>query len=187
MEQRTWLITCVSSGFGYEMAKQLLEKGDKAFHICVNMVVDVLSRYHLMVDRLLFQAILCTMATKFGIEGFCESVAQEVSQFNIGVTLVEPGGARTEFRYVSAKVANLMLEYESCHGFLNMLDPTKGLAAENPVKIASHIIESVDQDIAPMTMVLVSQALRDIIKRLQERIEDYETQTDLAESTDYIE
>lgn len=61
MEQRTWLITCVSSGFGYEMAKQLLEKGDKAFHIYVNMVVDVLSRYHLMVDRLLFQAILCTM------------------------------------------------------------------------------------------------------------------------------
>lgn len=29
-------------------------------------------------------------ATKFGIEGFCESVAQEVGQFNIGITLVEP-------------------------------------------------------------------------------------------------
>lgn len=29
MKNRTWLITGVSSGFGYEMLKQLLEKGDK--------------------------------------------------------------------------------------------------------------------------------------------------------------
>lgn len=41
-------------------------------------------------------------ATKFGIEGFCESVAREEAPFNIGITLVEPGGARTEFRYGSA-------------------------------------------------------------------------------------
>ena len=51
-------------------------------------------------------------ATKFGINGFCESVAQEVAKFNIGVTIVEPGGARTEFRYGSAQVANLMPEYD---------------------------------------------------------------------------
>ena len=38
-------------------------------------------------------------ATKWGIEGFVESVAQEVVPFAIGMTLVEPGGARTEFRY----------------------------------------------------------------------------------------
>ena len=36
-------------------------------------------------------------ATKFGIEGFCEAVAQELAPFNIGVTIVEPGGARTDF------------------------------------------------------------------------------------------
>ena len=28
MKNRTWLITGVSSGFGYEMARQLLKKGD---------------------------------------------------------------------------------------------------------------------------------------------------------------
>lgn len=56
-------------------------------------------------------------ATKFGIEGFCESLAQEVAEFGVGVTVVEPGGARTEFRYGSAKAARLMPEYEHCHGF----------------------------------------------------------------------
>jgi NAD(P)-dependent dehydrogenase (short-subunit alcohol dehydrogenase family) len=36
--------------------------------------------------------------------GFCESVAQAVAPFGIGVTIVEPGGARTEFRYGSARI-----------------------------------------------------------------------------------
>ncbi len=50
-------------------------------------------------------------ATKWGIEGFVESVAQEVAPFGIGMTIVEPGGARTEFRYGSAQVAKLMPIY----------------------------------------------------------------------------
>lgn len=126
-------------------------------------------------------------ATKFGIEGFCESVAQEVAKFNIGVTIVEPGGARTEFRYGSAKVADLMPEYEHCHGFLNMLDKSKGLAVGDPAKMASRIIESVDKTPAPLRMVLGSQALEATITRLKERVADYETQTELAASTDIVE
>jgi NAD(P)-dependent dehydrogenase (short-subunit alcohol dehydrogenase family) len=46
-------------------------------------------------------------ATKWGIEGFVESVAQEVASFGIGMTIGEPGCARTEFRYGSAQVAEL--------------------------------------------------------------------------------
>ena len=126
-------------------------------------------------------------ATKFGIEGFCEALAQEVAQFNIGVTMVEPGGARTEFRYGSAKVAKLMPEYESCHGFLNMLDASKGLAPGDPVKMAERIIESVDKTSTPLRMVLGSQALDATITRLKERIADYETQTEVAASTDVVE
>lgn len=126
-------------------------------------------------------------ATKFGIEGFCEALAQEVAQFNIGVTMVEPGGARTEFRYGSAKVAKLMPEYESCHGFLNMLDASKGLAPGDPVKMAERIVESVDKTPAPLRMVLGSQALDATITRLKERVADYETQTELAASTDIVE
>ncbi len=45
---------------------------------------------------------------------FCEAVAQEFAPFGIGVTIVEPGGARTEFRYGSARVATLMPEYIAC-------------------------------------------------------------------------
>ncbi len=124
-------------------------------------------------------------ATKFGIEGFCEAVAQEVEQFGIGMTIVEPGGARTEFRYGSAKVASLMPEYESCHGFLNMLDASNGLAPGDPKRMAMRIIESADVYPAPLRMVLGSQALAATIARLNKRVADYKTQTALAASTDF--
>ena len=272
---KTWLITGVSSGFGFEMTKLLLEAGDTvigtvrntekvkslieayplSFDCRILDVTDVPAIHRLVADaftqhgridvivsnagyglfgcaeelndeeinhiiatnltgsimlikdslpylrsqgggriiqmstyggQVAYPANSMYHATKFGIEGFCEAVAQEVKQFGIGVTLVEPGGARTEFRYGSAKVAKLMPEYDSCHGFLNMLDPAKGLAPGDPVRMAQRIIESVDMTPAPLRMVLGSQALRATIERLEERIADYKTQTELAASTDII-
>ena len=273
---RTWLITGVSSGFGFEMTKQLLEKGEKVIGTVRNTknVQEFITKYHENFDceildvtdipavhkfvkdsfekhgridvvvnnagyglfgcaeeldeeninkiiatnltasimiihdalpylrkqgggriiqlssyggQVAYPANSLYHATKFGVEGFCESVAQEVAQFNIGVTIVEPGGARTEFRYGSAHVANLMPEYDSCHGFLNMLDKTKGLAPGDPAKMAARIIESADKNPAPLRMVLGSQALRATIERLEARIADYKTQTELAASTDVKE
>ena len=273
---RTWMITGVSSGFGYEMTRQLLEKGDTVIgtvrnakkvesliaeypetfdcqlldvtemekvhafirdmfgkHGRIDVVVnnagyglfgaaeelDEESIYKIMDTNLTapimiihdalpylrkqgggriiqlssyggqvaFPANSLYHATKFGVEGFCESVAQEVAKFNIGVTIVEPGGARTEFRYGSAHVANLMPEYDHVHGFLNMLDKSKGLAPGDPAKMAARIIESADKDPAPLRMVLGSQALAATIRRLEERVADYKTQTELAASTDVTE
>lgn len=126
-------------------------------------------------------------AAKFGIEGFCESVAQEVAPFNIGVSIIEPGGARTEFRYGSAHVAKLMPEYDDTptHAFLKMLDPANGLAPGDPDKMASRIIETVDQNPAPLHVVLGSQALQATIDRLTDRLNEYKGETDLAASTDF--
>lgn len=125
--------------------------------------------------------------TKWGIEGFCESVAQEASPFGIGVTIVEPGGARTEFRYGSAQVATLMPEYEGnpAHAFLRMLDPSNGLAPGDPARMAARIIESVDVEPAPLRIVLGSQALASTIETLRKRIEGFEAQRGLAASTDF--
>jgi NAD(P)-dependent dehydrogenase (short-subunit alcohol dehydrogenase family) len=273
---RTWLITGVSSGFGYEMTKQLLEMGDSVvgtvrntkkveelikqypdrFDCQILDVTDVASVHktvdeafarHGKIDVIVSNAgyglfgaaeeltdeevdhIIATNltgsialirsalpylrkqesgniiqissyggqvayaansmyhATKFGIEGFCESVAQEVAKFHIKVTIIEPGGARTEFRYGSAKVANLTPEYDHVHGFLNMLDASKGLAPGDPAKMAARIIESVDKEDTPLHMVLGSQALAATIERLEERVAAYKTQMELAASTDITE
>ncbi|HTS53392.1 MAG TPA: SDR family oxidoreductase [Burkholderiales bacterium] len=126
-------------------------------------------------------------ATKWGIEGFVESVAQEVASFGIGMTIVEPGGARTEFRYGSAQVAKLMPIYDGtpAHSFLRMLDPKTGLAPGDPARMAARIIESVDVDPAPLRMVLGSQALESTLATLRKRIASFEAQTELAASTDF--
>lgn len=126
-------------------------------------------------------------ATKWGIEGFVESVAQEVAAFGIGMTIVEPGGARTEFRYGSAQVAKLTPVYDNnpAHSFLRMLDPKNGLAVGDPVRMAARIIESADLEPAPLRLVLGSQALKSTLTTLRKRIADFETQTELAASTDF--
>lgn len=79
--------------------------------------------------------------------------------FGIGMTIVEPGGARTEFRYGSAQVAKLMPIYDQnpAHSFMRMLDPKNGLTPGDPTRMAARIIESVDVEPAPLRMVLGSQ------------------------------
>jgi NAD(P)-dependent dehydrogenase (short-subunit alcohol dehydrogenase family) len=126
-------------------------------------------------------------ATKWGIEGFVESVAQEVAPFGIGMTIVEPGGARTQFRYASAQVAAPLAAYDGnpAHAFQKMLDPANGLAPGDPVRMAAAIIASVDQDPAPLRMVLGSQALQSTIDVLQKRVAGFQAQTELAASTDF--
>ena len=111
------------------------------------------------------------------------------TKFGIDVTIVEPGGARTEFRYGSARVAKLMPEYDgsATHAFLKMLDPKNGLAPGDPAKMAARIIESADTEKPLLHMVLGSQALKATIATLQKRLAEYETETELAASTDIVE
>jgi NAD(P)-dependent dehydrogenase (short-subunit alcohol dehydrogenase family) len=126
-------------------------------------------------------------ATKWGIEGFVESVAQEVAPFGIGMTIVEPGGARTEFRYSGAQVAGPMPAYDDnpAHAFKRMLDPANGLAPGDPSRMAARIIESVDVEPAPLRMVLGSLALEGTLATLRTWIAGFESQRDLAASTDF--
>jgi len=126
-------------------------------------------------------------ATKWGIEGFVESVSQEVASFGIGMTIVEPGGARTEFRYGGAQVADPMPVYDGtpAHAFLRMLDPKNGLAPGDPARMATAIVASVDDEPAPMRMILGSEALRTALTVLKTRVAAFEAQTELAASTDF--
>lgn len=127
-------------------------------------------------------------ATKFGIEGYVKCVGLEMEKFNVGVTLVEPGGARTDYRYGGARITkNLKPELEHAHGFLDMVNPEKGLAPGDPVKMATRIIESLDMEPVPVHLAFGSKAWDQIITELSERLASYVKLKDLSCSTDVEE
>jgi hypothetical protein len=103
------------------------------------------------------------------------------------MTIVEPGGARTKFRYGSAQVAKLtpICDQTPAQSVLRVLDPKNGLAPGDPVRMAARIIESADVEPAPLRMVLGSQAFEGTMATIRKRIANFETQTALAASTDF--
>jgi NAD(P)-dependent dehydrogenase (short-subunit alcohol dehydrogenase family) len=124
--------------------------------------------------------------TKWGIEGFCDALAQELAPFKIGVTIVEPGGARTEFRFGSAKLAAPMAEYASTPaGMVHVLIKDRSrLPIGDPAKMVKLMIESVEQSPAPKRLVLGSDAFTIIQRALSDRLVAVEAQRELAFSTD---
>jgi hypothetical protein len=75
------------------------------------------------------------------------SSPEEVESFGIGITIIEPGGGRTEFRYGGARVAKLMPIYDQtpAHSFLRMLDPKNGLASGDPDRIHDYLPKQIIQ------------------------------------------
>jgi NAD(P)-dependent dehydrogenase (short-subunit alcohol dehydrogenase family) len=125
-------------------------------------------------------------ASKWGVEGFIEAVMQEVAPFNIGVTIIEPGGARTAFRFGGAQLGPKMDVYEGTPAGMTrrMLQDTSRLPHGDPVKMVKVMIDSVDQNPAPKRIALGSDAFAVIQKALTERLAALEAQKDLACSTD---
>ncbi|MEW1649080.1 SDR family oxidoreductase [Streptomyces sp. NPDC091219] len=124
-------------------------------------------------------------ASKWGIEGFMESTAKDVAPFGIGVTIVEPGGARTEFRFSSLQMATPMPEYDGSpaamtRGAQDRSRPSLG----DPALMAARIIDSVEQNPAPRRLVLGSDSYRFLLTALAERLAEVEAQHDSAGQTD---
>ncbi|MFD2330920.1 SDR family NAD(P)-dependent oxidoreductase [Cohnella sp. GCM10020058] len=126
-------------------------------------------------------------ATKWGMEGFAEAVMQEVAPFNIGVTIVEPGGARTNFRHHSLKLGPRMEAYDisPAAGARRIAEDKTAVSMGDPAKMAKIMIDSVDQHPAPKRIALGSDSYLAIHKALTGRLEALEAQKELAFSTDF--
>lgn len=128
-------------------------------------------------------------ATKWGIEGFVEAVAQEVGVFGIGCTIVQPGGARTDFGPRSATIAPELAAYDASpsrmvnHVMADALSHSPG----DPARMVAAMIASVEQEPAPLRLALGSDAYQVMRARYAERLLSLEAQRDVALSTDAAE
>ena len=124
-------------------------------------------------------------ATKWGIEGFVESVAQEVAQFGIDFLLVEPGPTLTEFKAGLSRAKPLAQYDRTAVGDLrrNLENGTFGILAD-AVKSVEAMLVAIDAKSPPLRLTLGSNAYNSISKALARRLQALEVQKDIALGAD---
>ncbi|MFP8965232.1 SDR family oxidoreductase [Pokkaliibacter sp. CJK22405] len=129
-------------------------------------------------------------ASKFAIEGFSESLAQEVSEFGISVTLVEAGYMRTDF------LDKASVRYEDS-AIEDYQQPGKTLRESNdamnhrqqgdPARLASALLALSREAVQPKRFIAGSDAYGYIKDALKERQTEMNSWKMLSLSTDFVE
>ena len=134
-----------------------------------------------MGGHMAFPAFSLYHATKWGIEGFYEALAQDVAPFGIHTTLVEPGMIRTGFYEAATRVP--------------MSEPYRGGPADrkpipleqmpgSQTRVVAAMIEAALSENPPRRLLLGSDAYRLVTEALNERLATFERQRAVAFSTD---
>lgn len=125
-------------------------------------------------------------AAKWGIEGFSEVLAKEVGPLGVKVTIIEPGGFRTDFAGSSATIRDGRPEYDSTVGRMARFQRDfSGTQPGDPVKAAAAIIYITSLDEPPLRLLLGSDAVHSAEQSDSARIEADKKWRELSVSTDF--
>ncbi|MGF6981682.1 NAD(P)-dependent dehydrogenase (short-subunit alcohol dehydrogenase family) [Paraburkholderia atlantica] len=126
-------------------------------------------------------------ASKHAIEGLSESLAQELHPFGIGVTLVEPGGFRTNFAGGSLKWSeNELPDYSETVGQMRRyMSSYHGTQAGDPAKAAEAIVRAMSADAPPLRLPLGPDAVEVVRKKLASVQDNLETWLEVSSSTNF--
>jgi NAD(P)-dependent dehydrogenase (short-subunit alcohol dehydrogenase family) len=122
-------------------------------------------------------------ASKWGIEGFCETIAPEIAPFGIGMTIVEPGAMPTSFGS-ALDSAPIMPEYDAGPAG----DVRRAIASgdfplsNDPAKVAAAIVTVAEQEPAPLRVPLGTDTFRDIRASYVARLAEHDRHEGLAKS-----
>ena len=127
-------------------------------------------------------------ATRWGVEGFLEAVAQEVAPLGIACIIAEPGPTRTNFG-TNLTVADPMAAYADTPAGAIRRAITDGsfFLKGDAVRTASLIIDAAKSESLPLRLALGSTAYNSISSALKSRLALLQTQRDaamLADRTD---
>lgn len=124
-------------------------------------------------------------ATKWGIEGYVEAVAQEVAPFGIEFTLVEPGPARTNFGGGLVHATPLPAYEATPAGDIRrgVSDGSFAITGD-PAKMVDAMLHSAEQNPAPRRLTLGCGAYTQIRAALVARLAELDAQQAVAFSTE---
>lgn len=126
-------------------------------------------------------------ATKFAVEGLSLSVAKEVEQFGIKITLVEPGFFRTDL--IGPENArwgcNTIDDYAADGGAEAMWSPYHGSQPNDPGKLGEALVKVAAMEKPPMVFVAGGDALDVITPAIEERLKATRAHEELSKSTSF--
>ncbi|MDT5017802.1 MAG: hypothetical protein QOD39_3962 [Mycobacterium sp.] len=118
-----------------------------------------------------FQNVGIYHASKWALEGFSQSLAQEVAPFGIHVTLIEPGGFDTDWGGSSSKRSALLPDYKEVHEESDRIRAQRVAKMGDPAASAAAVLKIVDAENPPLRVffgeVPLKLAKADYEKRLK--------------------
>jgi len=127
-------------------------------------------------------------ASKFAVEGLSLTVAQEVGQFGIAVTIVEPGFFLTDLldarnvRYADSTIADYAAEGTA----EAMWSPYDGTQTGDPAKLGDALVELTRMARPPQVFVAGGDALATVTSAVESRLKDMRAHEALSRSTDGV-
>jgi NAD(P)-dependent dehydrogenase (short-subunit alcohol dehydrogenase family) len=127
-------------------------------------------------------------ASKWALEAMSDALAQEVAEFGIRVTLIEPGPMRTEWANTSMPlVSNPDAAYVTAlEARLGMMTNERTLRQPgDPRRAAEALLDVVDSDDPPLRLVMGNGALDLAYQRYQERAAEWASWEKVSRGTDF--
>jgi NAD(P)-dependent dehydrogenase (short-subunit alcohol dehydrogenase family) len=124
-------------------------------------------------------------ASKFGVDGWMESLAPEVEPFGIHVTVVNPGFFRTELltrestNYATPSIADYTERNAAQHAFW---ESQNGRQTGDPAKLAQALLTIADQEQPPFRFIAGADAIAQAEAKLAERQQQIDAYRDLSSS-----
>jgi len=97
---------------------------------------------------------------KWGVEGFSEVLAKEVGPLGVKVTIIEPGGFRTDWAGDSMKVFENHPDYASVNELTRFVRQSSGQQHGDPVRAARIMLQVAAMDEPPLRLLLGADAVR---------------------------
>jgi NAD(P)-dependent dehydrogenase (short-subunit alcohol dehydrogenase family) len=125
-------------------------------------------------------------AAKWGVEGFSETLAKEVGPLGVKITIVEPGGFRTDFAGASTELREGRPEYDATVGKTARFQRDfNGKQPGDPARAAAALLRLASAEEPPLRIVLGSDAYNSAEKNDLAKIELAKKWKDLSYSTDF--
>jgi NAD(P)-dependent dehydrogenase (short-subunit alcohol dehydrogenase family) len=123
---------------------------------------------------------------KWAVEGFSEVLAREVAPLGIKVTLIEPGGFRTDWAGSSMRQTPPSADYEGTVGqMMSYLRAHTGHEPGDPAKAAQAILTVVHMEQPPLRLLLGSDAVQLARQIDNAKLAETDRWEQLSASTDF--